>query len=163
MTTALILADTHIPRFRRELPEALAPLLASCDVVLHAGDVTEPAVLDLLATHAPVLATLGNADGPELAARGAVERLQTDVGGVAVAMIHDAGPARGRPRRLRRWFPGAGLVVYGHSHIPEIVRDDDGVIVNPGSPTWKRRQPHPTVAVAQLAPGHVDVALVELP
>jgi uncharacterized protein len=162
ITTALILADTHVPRFRRELPAELAPHLTSCDIVLHAGDVTDPAVLDRLAAHAPVLAVLGNADGPEIAAWGARERLEVDVGGVAVAMVHAAGPARGRPRRLRRWFPGAELVVYGHSHIPEIVRDGGGILVNPGSPTWKRRQPHPTVAVARLAPGCVEVALVTL-
>jgi uncharacterized protein len=162
MTTALILADTHIPRFRRALPPELAPHLADCDVVLHAGDVTDPAVLDLLGHHAPVLAVVGNADGPELQAWGARERLEQRVGGVAVAMVHDAGPARGRPARLRRWFPAAELVVYGHSHIPEIVRDGERTLVNPGSPTWKRRQPHPTVAVARLAPGRIGVELVEL-
>jgi uncharacterized protein len=162
MTTALILADTHIPRFRAQLPAELAPHLADCDVVLHAGDVTVPAVLDQLAAHAPVLAVLGNADGPELAAWGARQRLQERVGGVAVAMVHDAGPARGRPGRLRRWFPDAELVIYGHSHIPQIVREEGRVLVNPGSPTWKRRQPYPTVAVARLTPGGVDVTLVAL-
>jgi putative phosphoesterase len=162
MTSALILADTHVPRFRRELPAELAPHLAGCDIVLHAGDVTDPAVLDRLAAHAPVLAVLGNADGPEVAAWGAVERLEMEIGGVAVAMVHDAGPARGRPGRLRRWFPAAELVVYGHSHIPAIERDGGRILVNPGSPTWKRRQPHPTVAIARLARGHVDVTLVAL-
>ena len=160
--TALILADTHIPGFRRELPAGLTPHLAGCDIVLHAGDVTDPAVLDALAAHAPVLAVLGNADGLELAAWGATERLETTIGGVAVAMVHDAGPARGRPQRLRRWFPGAALVVYGHSHIPEVVHDGERVLVNPGSPTWKRRQPYPTVAIARVARGRVVVSLAEL-
>jgi uncharacterized protein len=160
--TALILADTHIPGFRRELPAELGPHLAGCDVVLHAGDVTDPAVLDRLAGHAAVHAVLGNLDGPDLAAWGASERLELTVGGVAVAMVHDAGPARGRPQRLRRWFPAAQLVVYGHSHIPEVLRDGERTILNPGSPTWKRRQPHPTVAVARLAPGRVGVELVAL-
>lgn len=161
-TTALILADTHIPRFRPQLPAELTAHLARCDIVLHAGDVTDPDVLDRLAAHAPVLAVAGNMDGPEVAAWGACERLEVEVGGVAVAMIHDAGPSRGRPARLRRWFPAAELVVYGHSHIPEIVRDDGRTLVNPGSPTWKRRQPHPTLAVATLAPGRVAVRIVEL-
>lgn len=162
MTTALILADTHVPRFRRELPTTLAPHLARCDIVLHAGDVTDPTVLDRLAAHAPVLAVAGNADGPELAVWGARDRLEVQVGGVAVAMVHDAGPARGRAGRLRRWFPCAELVVYAHSHVPEIVQGDGATLVNPGSATWKRRQPHPTVAVAVLAPGRVDVRIVAL-
>jgi uncharacterized protein len=161
-TTVLIVADTHIPGFRRELPPAVAPLLARSDVVLHAGDVTDPAVLDRLGARARVLAVLGNADGPELAAWGACERLEVELGGVAVAMVHDAGPARGRSARLGRWFPRAELVVFGHSHIPQIVRDGGRTLVNPGSPTWKRRQPHPTVAIARLAPGRIDVRLVEL-
>ena len=161
-TTALILADTHVPRFRRELPAGLRPHLEACDVILHAGDVTDPALLDELAVHARVLAVRGNSDGPDLTAWGAPERLETQVGGVAVAMVHDAGAARGRPARLARWFPGAEMIVYGHSHVPSIVRDGPRMLVNPGSPTWKRRQPYPTVAVAGLAPGSVAVELVEL-
>jgi putative phosphoesterase len=160
--TALILADTHVPRFRPELPAALGPYLDACDVILHGGDVTDPAVLDGLAEHAPVLAVCGNADGPDLAAWGAQERLETQVGGVEVAMVHDAGHSRGRPARLARWFPRAELVVYGHSHIPSVVRDGPRLLVNPGSPTWKRRQPRPTAALARLAPGAVSAVLVEL-
>jgi putative phosphoesterase len=160
--TALILADTHVPRFRPELPAALAPYLDACDVILHAGDVTDPAVLDRLAAHAPVLAVRGNGDGPDLAAWGAPERLETTIAGVEVGMVHDSGPSRGRPARLARWFPRAELIVYGHSHIPSVVRDGPRLLLNPGSPTWKRRQPHPTAALAQLEPGAVAAALVEL-
>jgi uncharacterized protein len=162
VTTALILADTHVPSFRRELPPELQPELERCEVILHGGDVTDPAVLDQLAAFAPVHAVLGNMDGPDLAAWGAPQRLEIEVSGVAVAMVHDGGQAQGRPQRLRRWFPAAELVVYGHSHAPEIVRVDDLTIVNPGSPTWKRRQPYPTFAVADLEPGRVDVRLVEI-
>jgi uncharacterized protein len=161
-TTALILADTHVPRFRPALPESLGPYLDACDVILHAGDVTEPAVLDGLAAYAPVLAVHGNGDGPDLVAWGAPERVETQIGGVEVAMVHDAGPSRGRPARLERWFPRAGLIVYGHSHIPSIVRDGTRLLVNPGSPTWKRRQPHPTAALARLEPGHVSATLITL-
>jgi len=161
--TALILADTHVPRFRPELPAGLGPHLEACDVILHAGDVTAPGVLDGLAAHAPVLAVHGNADGPDLVAWGAPERVETQIGGVEVAMVHDAGPVRGRPARLARWFPRAELVVYGHSHIPSIVSDGPRLLVNPGSPTWKRRQQHPTAALARLEPGQVSVTLIELP
>jgi putative phosphoesterase len=161
--TALILADTHVPRFRPELPECLRPYLDACDVILHAGDVTDPAVLDELAVHAPVLAVRGNGDGPDLAAWGAPERLETPIDGVEVAMVHDAGPSRGRPARLARWFPAAELIVYGHSHIPSVVRDGPRLLVNPGSPTWKRRQPRPTAALALLERGRVSATLIELP
>ena len=162
-TTALILADTHVPRFRRELPAALRSHLEACEFILHGGDVTDPALLDELAVHARVLAVRGNADGPDLTAWGAPERLEAQVGGVEVAMVHDAGPARGRPARLARWFPRAEMIVYGHSHVPSITRDGPRMLVNLGSPTWKRRQLHPTVAVARLAPGDVAVEIVELP
>ena len=160
--TALILADTHVPHFRQELPASLGPYLEACDVILHAGDVTDPAVLDEFAAHAPVLAVRGNGDGPALAAWGAPERLETRIGGVEVAMVHDSGPSRGRLARLARWFPAAELIVFGHSHIPSVVRDGPRLLVNPGSPTWKRRQPHPTVALARLDPGRVSATLVEL-
>jgi uncharacterized protein len=161
--TALILADTHVPRFRPELPAGLGPYLGACDVILHAGDVTDPALLDGLAAHAPVLAVRGNADGPDLAAWGADERLEAQIAGVEVAMVHDSGPSRGRPARLARWFPRAELIVYGHSHIPSVVRDGPRLLVNPGSPTWKRRQAHPTVALARLDQGRVWATLIKLP
>jgi uncharacterized protein len=133
--TALILADTHVPRFRPELPPELGSYLDACDIILHAGDVTDPGVL---------------------------ERLETTIAGVEVAMVHDSGPSRGRPARLARWFPRAELIVYGHSHIPSVVRDGPRLLVNPGSPTWKRRQPHPTAALARLEPGGVSATLIEL-
>jgi uncharacterized protein len=160
--TALILADTHVPRFRPHLPPDLGPYLGACGVILHAGDVTDPAVLDRLAAHAPVLAVRGNGDGPDLAAWGAPERLETTIAGVRLAMVHDPGPSRGRPARLARWFPAAELIVYGHSHIPSVDRDGPRLLVNPGSPTWKRRQPHPTAALARLEPGRVSATLIEL-
>jgi len=162
-TSALILADTHIPGFRRELPRSLDPHLAACDVILHAGDVTAPAVLDLLGEHAPVIAVMGNMDGTDLAEWGARPDLVADIGGVAVGMVHDGGRAEGRDQRLMRRFPHAGLIVFGHSHIPSVARVGSAIVLNPGSPTWKRGQPNPTIAVARLSPGNVEVELVDLP
>jgi uncharacterized protein len=152
-----------VPDFRRVLPASLEPYLEACDLVLHAGDVTQPWVLDELREHAPVVAVTGNLDGPEVAAWGARETVSLEVDGVAVAMIHDAGRAAGREERLRRRFPEATLIVFGHSHIPGIRTADGVTFVNPGSPTWKRRQPSPTVAVAHLGPQELRVELVELP
>ena len=92
---------------------------------------------------------------------GATETLQTDLDGLRVAMLHDSGPAPGRLRRLRRRFPAAGLVVFGHSHIPLDEAGEGIRIVNPGSPTDRRRQPHGTVAVLRIESGQlVEAAIV---
>ena len=158
----VVVADTHIPDFARRLPEAVLREAERADVVIHAGDVTSPAVLDALAAFAPVLAVRGNNDGPDVAAWGAPETIETELDGVPSAVIHDAGPAKGRPARMRRRFPGARLVIFGHSHIP-IDIDEAGVrLLNPGSPTWKRRQPTPTFAIVEIHDGTLDVELVEL-
>jgi predicted phosphodiesterase len=112
-------------------------------------------VLEELAAFAPVRAVLGNNDHPDVAAWGAPGTLELDLDGLGVAMVHDAGPAAGRARRLRRRFPAAGLVVFGHSHIP-LDETGDGVrIFNPGSPTDKRRQPQGTVGLLQVEGGRL--------
>jgi uncharacterized protein len=152
-----------VPDFRRELPASLDRHLERCDLIMHAGDVTQAAVLDELGRWAPVIAVAGNLDGPDIAAWGAQEQAAVEVDGVTIGMIHDAGRAAGREDRLRRRFPGAKLVVFGHSHIPGIRTADGVTFVNPGSPTWKRREPHPTIAVAHIGRRRLRVDLVELP
>ncbi|AKT50401.1 metallophosphoesterase family protein [Arsenicicoccus sp. oral taxon 190] len=156
----LVLADTHAPRRWKGLPVELLAPLQEADVVLHAGDVCTPEVLDTLAEHAPVHVVLGNNDGPAVAAWGAPETLELDLDGLRVAMIHDAGPRAGRDRRMRRRFPDADLVVYGHSHIP--LDEPEGAVhlLNPGSPTDRRRQPHGTYAVLQIAAGRLVASQV---
>ena len=112
-------------------------------------------MLDELAAFAPVHAVVGNNDQPDVAAWGATETLEVDLDGLRVAMIHDAGPAKGRTKRMRRRFPDADLVVFGHSHIP-LDETGDGVrIVNPGSPTDRRRQPRGTVGVLDIDDGRL--------
>ena len=160
----VVLSDTHAPRFWRACPPAVAVALRDADLILHAGDVCTAAVLDELAAVAPVRAVLGNNDGPEVAAWGATETAEFDLEGLAVAMIHDSGPQLGRLSRLRRRFPAAGLVIFGHSHIPVDETADGLRIINPGSPTDKRRQPHRTLQVLDISNGAVDRAeLVRLP
>ncbi|MDO9379415.1 MAG: metallophosphoesterase family protein [Nocardioidaceae bacterium] len=163
MRVALV-SDTHAPRFWKGLPPRVAAALDGVDLVLHAGDVCEPSVLDELAAIAPVHVVLGNNDGPDVAAWGAPERLELDVDGVAFAMVHDSGPKQGRLRRLRGWFPDADVVVFGHSHIPWDEADADGFrVLNPGSPTDKRRQAHGTVMLLELDGGALrSVELVEV-
>ncbi|MFC0110666.1 metallophosphoesterase family protein [Kibdelosporangium aridum] len=151
----VVLADTHSPRRWKSCPPRVASYLRDADVILHAGDVCTADVLDELARFAPVHVVLGNNDGPDVAAWGAPETLELDLAGLRVAMIHDSGQATGRTARMRRRFPDADLVVFGHSHIP-MDQSGDGVrIFNPGSPTDRRRQPHGTIGILTIADGEL--------
>jgi putative phosphoesterase len=159
-----IIADTHLPRSRRRLPEPCVELLRAADLILHAGDVSTAAVLDELeALGPPVAAVHGNVDEPALRARLPAERVVV-AGPARIGLIHDAGPARGRLERLRRRFDGADAVIFGHSHIPLHERDPATgfQIFNPGSPTDRRRQPAHTMGAAQVGSGGVAFELVAL-
>ena len=149
----MVVSDTHAPRFWKRCPPALAGHLEGADLILHAGDVCVPEVLDELSAFAPVRVVLGNNDGAEVAAWGASETLELDLDGLQVAMIHDAGAKQGRLARMGRQFPRADLVVFGHSHIPLDEADESRRIFNPGSPTDKRRQPYPTLGELRIEDG----------
>ena len=156
----IVLADTHAPRRWKTCPPRVAAHLKDADVILHAGDVCTAAVLDELQEFAPVHAVLGNNDGPDVAAWGAPETLELTLDGLKIGMIHDSGPADGRPARMRRRFPSADLVVFGHSHIPMDVTASGIRIFNPGSPTDRRRQPHGTLGVLVIDAGRLTEAQV---
>lgn len=149
---ALVVADTHLtPATLDRMPPEVWALADAADVVLHAGDVVSDEVLAALAERAPVHAVLGNNDEGRLTLP---EVLVLDLAGTSVAMVHDSGPTKGRHRRMARAFPDADVVVFGHSHAPLVEREGDGpLLVNPGSPTHRRRQPVHTVAVLDLAEG----------
>jgi putative phosphoesterase len=151
----VVLSDTHAPRRWKSCPPEVAARLRDADVILHAGDVCVATVLDELAAYAPVRAVLGNNDRQDVAAWGAPETLVLELAGVRVGMIHDAGPATGRFRRMGRRFPDTDLVVYGHSHIPFDEADGGVHLFNPGSPTDRRRQPRGTIGVLDLDEGRV--------
>jgi putative phosphoesterase len=163
---AVVLADTHLhPGSRRGLPDAALAQLEQADVVLHAGDVVTADLIEALERYAPTWAVLGNNDH-DLA--GVLpETRMLDLAGVRVGMIHDSGPRKGREARLRRRFPDADLVVFGHSHIPWNAPGLDGQwLLNPGSPTQRRSQPHHTVATVDLADGRIvatDIVVVDPP
>jgi putative phosphoesterase len=156
-----VLSDTHAPRFWKRCPPEVARRLEGADLILHGGDVCRAFVLEELAAFAPVRAVLGNNDTADVADWGAPETLDLDLEGLQVGMVHDAGPADGRTRRLRQRFPSAGLVVFGHSHIPLDQSDGDLRIFNPGSPTDRRRQPHGTVGLLRVEAGALVEARIE--
>ena len=159
----IVLADTHAPRRWKSCPPAVAAQLRAADLIMHAGDVCTADVLDELSGYAPVRAVLGNNDGRDVAAWGAAPVLQIGLGGLRVAMIHDSGQAAGRLSRMRRAFPAADLVIFGHSHIPLDQSDAQLRIFNPGSPTDRRRQPHGTLGVLTIADGKlIEARIVEV-
>jgi uncharacterized protein len=159
-----VISDTHLPRGTRRLPDACLDRLAAADAILHAGDFTTAEVLDEIAAIGPPLhAVHGNVDEPAVAMRLPAARL-VPAEDARIAMIHDAGPAAGRLERMRRRFPDADAVVFGHSHIPLHEQDADGAfqIFNPGSPTDRRRQPQHTMGLAHVRGESVRFELVDL-
>lgn len=157
-----VLADTHIPTKAKDLPSSAWRVVADADLILHAGDVCETSVLDDLSVFAPTRVVMGNCDPPELRDWGAEDTVEIEVGGVRVAMIHDAGRKEGRAARLHRRFPTADVVVFGHSHLPAIERAEGQLLVNPGSPTDRRRAPHHTVVRMRVGDAGAAAELVEL-
>ena len=159
-----IVSDTHLPRGARRLPDACVDRLRAADLIVHAGDFTTAAVLaDLEALGPPVAAVHGNVDEPALRIRLPAARL-IEAEGARIAVVHDAGPAAGRLARLRRRFPEADAVVFGHSHIPLHERDPATgfQIFNPGSPTDRRRHPVHTMGEAVAEGGALTFTLVDL-
>jgi putative phosphoesterase len=134
------------------MPAAAVDHLRGADAILHAGDVLEDWFLRDLAEVAPVHAVLGNND----VSLDLPERRELVLGGVRIGMVHDSGPRAGRERRLARWFPACDLVVFGHSHIPIDASGLGQRLLNPGSPTDKRSQPHPTLALLDLEDGVIQ-------
>jgi putative phosphoesterase len=142
-----VLADTHMPKGSRRLPERCLRLIGRADAIIHAGDFFAASVLAELEALCPVVhAVHGNVD-EELLRRALPAELQVEVGGRAVAVTHDAGPAKGRLARLRRRFPAAEAVVFGHSHLPLHETEAGFQIFNPGSPTERRRAPRPSMGL----------------
>jgi uncharacterized protein len=146
-----IISDTHLPRRSRGLPEACVEHLRGADLILHAGDISTAQTLIELRNLGPrVHAVAGNVEEPALR-ECLPQEVELELCGVRLAMTHDAGPSQGRLQRLRRRFPRATAVIFGHSHIPLCEREADGFqIFNPGSPTDRRRQPEHSMGVAHI-------------
>ncbi len=161
----LLLSDTHLPTRARELPAEVLDRVADADVVVHAGDWTDTATLDLLQSRARrLIGVHGNNDGPELRAR-LPEVARAELDGVRLGVVHETGPAQGRERRCAERFGDLDVLVFGHSHIPWDSTAPGGLrLLNPGSPTDRRRQPYCTYMTAVLGRGEpLQVRLHRLP
>lgn len=161
MTTMLLLADTHIPARARRLPSAVLEAVEAADIVVHAGDWVDVATLDLLEARSKTLhAVYGNNDGPALRKR-LPEIARFAVDGREFAVIHETGAARKREERMDEAFPGVDVLVFGHSHIPwDTVAPSGMRLLNPGSPTDRRRQPVCTMMLVRIDAGTLDVTVV---
>ena len=155
-----VISDTHLPRGSRRLPDACVERLRAADLIIHAGDLMRLPVLDELESYGPVVAVHGNVDDTEVRAV-LPEEASVEAGAVTIGVIHDAGPAKGRLARLRKRFPDAEAVVFGHSHLPLHEQAPDGFqIFNPGSPTERRRAPAHTMGIATVAGGRLTFELI---
>jgi len=151
----VILADTHMPKGGRRLPERAVKLLREAEVTFHAGDFFTAEILREVKalSRGPVHAVRGNVDDAALR-RLLPETLEVELRGARIAMIHDAGPAKGRLGRMRARFPEADAVVFGHSHLPLQEEKDGFQIFNPGSPTERRRAEHHSIGRLKIVGGH---------
>ena len=152
----LLISDTHLPARARELPSRVWDEVAAADVVVHAGDWVDVALLDELEERSErLIGVYGNNDGPALRAR-LPEIARADLDGVRLAVIHETGAKQGREQRCDARFPGTDVLVFGHSHIPWDTTTPAGMrLLNPGSPTDRRRQPHCTWMTATVADGEL--------
>jgi putative phosphoesterase len=161
----LMTADTHVPKRARTLPDQLWQAVEDADVVVHAGDWVDVGLLDELESRSRRLVGVhGNNDGPALRSR-LPEVARVTLAGVRLAVVHETGPAKGREERCAEAFPDTDVLVFGHSHIPWDTRAGSGLwLLNPGSPTDRRRQPHCTYLTGTASAGRLhDVTLHRLP
>lgn len=161
----LLISDTHIPKRARTLPDEVWVAMDRADVVVHAGDWTDEATLDTIERRARrLVAVYGNNDGLQLRRR-LPEVARVELDGLHLAVVHDSGPTKGREQRCDRLFPAADILVFGHSHIPWDTTTPNGLrLLNPGSPTDRRRQPACTYMTAEVRNGQLlAVTLRSLP
>ena len=166
MPVSLVLtSDTHVPQRARDLPHSLWAAIEAADLVVHAGDWVDAALLDLFeARSRRLVGVFGNNDHGTLRER-LPEVARVEIEGVRIAVVHETGDKSGRAARCAARFPDADVLVFGHSHIPWDSVTPSGLrLLNPGSPTDRRRQPHCTYMTAAVDGGHlVDVVLHRLP
>ncbi|TDW21288.1 metallophosphoesterase family protein [Kribbella kalugense] len=160
----VLISDTHLPMRAKKLPEPVWEAIERADVVIHAGDWVNVGLLDELESRAAqLIGCWGNNDGPELRAR-LPEVARVELDGLSIAVVHETGSAKGRELRCEAAYPGVDVLVFGHSHIPWDTTSPRGLrLLNPGSPTDRRRQPYCTYQTATIVAGRLEeVALHNL-
>ena len=157
-----VIADTHLPRGSRRLPDSCLRRIRAADLLVHLGDFSTVATYEQITGIGPPLTAVhGNVDDAGLRRR-LPERSTIEVAGARIGLIHNAGPARARLGRMRKLFPDVAAVLFGHSHIPLHEREDGFQIFNPGSPTERRRAPRHTMGIATIRDGRVRLRHVDL-
>jgi putative phosphoesterase len=152
----LLLADTHVPRRAKALPAAVWDAVDQADAVVHAGDWVDLSLVDALEGRTRLIGCYGNNDGPDVRAR-LPEVARADVAGVRLAVVHETGPSAGRDERMAALYPDVDLLVFGHSHIPWDATASTGLrLLNPGSPTDRRRQPFCTYMTVDVEAGKIS-------
>jgi putative phosphoesterase len=159
----LLLADTHVPRRAKVLPARVWDEIDRADAVVHAGDWVDAALVQQIEARARLIGCYGNNDGPDVRAR-LPEVARAELDGVRLAVVHETGPSTGRDARMAALYPDVDLLVFGHIHIPWDATASTGLrVLNPGSPTDRRRQPFCTYMTVELAAGKIkDVVLHRL-
>lgn len=160
----VLTADTHVPKRARDLPPQLWDAIGQADVVVHAGDWVDVALVDVISSRVRLIGVYGNNDGQVIRAK-LPEIAYADLDGVRLAVVHETGPKDRREQRCAARFPDVDVLVFGHSHIPWDTLASNGLrLLNPGSPTDRRRQPHATFMTASIVSGTLaDVALHRIP
>ena len=157
-----IISDTHMPRGARAIPDECLERCRAADAILHAGDLVDIPVLELLRSLGPPLhAISGNVDSAAVRAL-LPERAELELGGVRIGLLHVPGPVARRTERLRARFPRCDAVIFGHTHMPEHASLDAFQIFNPGSPTERRRAPAHTMGLARIEDGAIAFELLAL-
>lgn len=156
-----VISDTHIPKRAARVPDAALRHFENVELILHAGDLSALAVLDQLAAYAPVEAVQGNVESAEVVARLPIKR-EIVVGGCVIGLVHILGDRQHYARNARRDFPTARVVVFGHSHIPYLEERDGLLLLNPGSATDRRRQPHCTITLLTIEDGEPRGEIIPL-
>jgi hypothetical protein len=161
VTSVVVLSDTHLPGRARRLPESVRRAAGAADLVVHAGDWVAASVLDDLLQYGPVLGVYGNNDGADLRSR-LPEVARDTIDGVRFAVVHETGGRQGREARMDAAYPDIDVLIFGHSHIPWDSTTPLGLrLLNPGSPTDRRRQPVGTFLTLTVAGGALhEVTLV---
>lgn len=157
-----VISDTHVPSRARRVPDAALCHFEDVELIVHAGDLSTLAVLDQLSAYAPVEAVQGNVEQPDVLEALPIKR-ELLVGGVAIGIVHILGERKHYARNARREFPSARVVIFGHSHIPYIEDVGDLLLLNPGSATDRRTQPHCTIAMLTIEDGNPRAEIIALP